>query len=304
MLDAELNRMRTGFIGLGKMGQRMARRLAASGQKLTVFDSDPTAIAGLVACGAEAATSAGALAQHADVVMLSLPTPEIVESVARGLAGGEVRLVADLSTTGPEAAKRIGASLDKAGIKYVDAPVSGGTSGAEAGTLSIMVSGDQAAVAELEPLLRLLGKIFYLGREPGQAQAMKVINNTLCAAANISAFEGLVLGAKLGLDPRMMLTVINASSGRSFATEVKIPQCILERSFPMRFTTTLLAKDVQLCLSEGERLGVPMPVSDETRKFLQRGVAAGLGDLDYGHLITLVEKAAGAQFGTAAEERE
>ena len=294
--------MRVGFIGLGKMGRRMAERLISAGQSLAVFDSDPAAIDYLVTLGAEASASAGALARRVDVIFLSLPTPGVVETVSMELLGGAARIVVDLSTTGPAAAKRIGAVFEKAGIKLVDAPVSGGTTGAEAGTLSIMVSGEEQAVLKLRAQFDVLGKTFYLGAEPGKAQAMKVINNTLCAAANVSAFEGLVLGAKLGLDPRTMLEVINASSGRSFATEVKIPQCILDRSFPMRFATLLLAKDVRLCLGEGERLGVPMPVSAETWKFLESGVEAGLGDVDYAHLITLVEAAAGVQVGAVSEE--
>lgn len=296
--------MRIGFIGLGKMGQRMAGRLLSVGEPLTVFDSDRAAMARMVALGAQAATSAGALAHRVELVFLSLPTPDVVEAVATELSGGSVRVVVDLSTTGPEAAKRIGAALAKARIKLVDAPVSGGTTGAEEGTLTIMASGEEQVVAALRSTLAPLGRLFYLGKEPGQAQAMKVINNTLCAVANISAFEGMVLGARLGLDPRIMLEVINASSGRSFATEVKIPQCILDRSFPMRFATALLAKDVRLCLAEGERLGVPMPVSAETGKFLERGVESGLGEVDYAHLITLVETAAGTRFGTLPEEQK
>jgi 3-hydroxyisobutyrate dehydrogenase len=296
--------MRIGFIGLGRMGQRMAGRLLSSGQAPTVFDSNPASVDYLVGHGAQPASSARAMARQVEVVFLSLPTPEVVEAVAMELLGGAARIVADLSTTGPDVAKRIAVAFEKGGMKLVDAPVSGGTTGAEQGTLSIMVSGDEHAVAELRPFFGVLGKMFYLGEQPGQAQAMKVINNTLCAAANISAFEGLVLGAKLGLDPRRMLEVINASSGRSFATEVKIPQCILNRNFPMRFATSLLAKDVRLCLGEGERLGVPMPVSAETHKFLERGIEAGLGEADYAHLITLVETVAGAQFGITREELE
>jgi 3-hydroxyisobutyrate dehydrogenase len=298
-----MTRPRIGFIGLGKMGRRMAARLISTDQPVVVFDSNPGAIEHLAALGAEAAASASALARRVDRVFLSLPTPDVVETVATQLLDGSVRIVVDLSTTGPSVARRISAAFKPARIALVDAPVSGGTTGAEQGTLTIMVSGDQRAVTDMQPWLSSLGRQFYLGDEPGRAQIMKVINNTLCAAANVSAFEGLVLGAKLGLDPQMMLEVINASSGRSFATEIKIPQCILDRTFPMRFTTTLLAKDVRLCIDEGERLGMPMPVSTQVHKFLQQGVEAGLGEADYAQLITLVEGPVGIQFGVKRVEQ-
>ncbi len=295
--------MRIGFIGLGNMGQHMAARLLAAGHDVVLFDTNAAAVDRAVGQGGEAAVSAAALGATVEIVFLSLPTPDVVDRVTTDLTAGGVRIVVDLSTTGPEAAARIGATLKGKGIALVDAPVSGGITGAEAGTLAIMVSGDQAAIAEVEPALLILGKIFNLGVEAGQAQAMKVINNMLCAAGAVAAFEGLVLGAKLGLDSKAMLDVINASSGRSFATEVKIPQCVLDRSFPMRFATSLLDKDVRLCLEEGVRQNVPMPVATATREFLARGVEAGFGQVDYGRLITMIEAPAGAQFGYSEEDK-
>lgn len=290
-----------GFIGLGRMGKRMAARLLAAGHSLVVYDTDQNASQRMADDGATVAESLNTLAQQADAIFLSLPTPNVVEAVTRQLSGGRARIIVDLSTTGPKMAKQVGAQLKTTGITLIDAPVSGGTTGAEAGTLTIMLSGDEQALAEVQPYLNELGKHFYLGSEPGQAQSMKVINNTLCAVANVSAFEGLVLGTKLGLDAETMLNVINASSGRSFATEVKVPQCILDRSFPMRFSTDLLDKDVGLCLSEADDLGVPMPVSVAARQFLQQGIDNGFGAKDYAELITMIEREAGVCFGQARE---
>ena len=299
--------MKLGFVGIGNMGAPMARRLLAAGHELVIFDREPGALTPVLAEGARAAVSLTALAAEIETVLVSLPTPAIVEQVVTGPSGigeGAVRTVVDLSTTGPEAAARIGTVLEKRGIAFVDAPVSGGTVGAEAGTLSIMISGEEVACAHVRPALEAMGKnLFQLGKRPGQAQMMKLINNMMCAAATVSAFEGLVLGAKAGLDARTMLDVVNASSGQSFATSVKIPQCVVNRSFPMRFATALLDKDVRLCLHEGERLSVPMMVANQVRQFLSLGMSQGYGEEDYGNLIKIIEGWAGTCFGEREQIR-
>ena len=286
----------------------MARHLVAAGHELVVFDVNEAAVTPLVAAGAKATASAVALAQQVEIAFVCLPTPDIVERVLVGEGGvgaGAVRIVVDFSTTGPSMTQRIAAALSDRGIVLLDAPISGGTTGAEAGTLSIMISGDEAAYREVRPALEAFGKnLFYLGKEAGQGQMMKLINNTLMAVATISAFEGLVLGAKAGLDPQTMLDVIKASSGQSFATSNKIQQCVVDRSFPHRFSTALLDKDVRLCLAEGERLGVAMPVSQQARQFIAFGVSQGFGAKDFGHLIEIFEGWAGTQFGVEKNRKE
>jgi 3-hydroxyisobutyrate dehydrogenase len=298
--------MRLGFVGLGRMGLPMARRLLAHGHELVVFDLNPAAVEGLVAEGTTRAASVGELARQVEIVCLCLPTPDVVERVLQnggGMEGGTIRVVVDFSTTGPTVTQRIAATLATKGISFLDAPVSGGTNGAEAGTLTIMLSGDEAAYREVRPALDAVGKnFFYFGSQPGHGQMMKVINNTLMAAATISAFEGLVLGAKAGLDPQTMLDVIKVSSGQSFATSNKIQQCVVNRSFPHRFSTALLDKDLRLCLAEGERLGVPMPVSQQTRQFIAFAISQGFAEQDFGHLIKIFEAWAGAEFGTATKQ--
>ncbi len=300
--------MRLGFIGLGRMGLPMARRLLAAGHELVVFDVNEAAVEALAAVGATKAVSATAVAERVEIGCVSLPTPDIVERVLlgdNGLATGTIRIVIDFSTTGPTVARCIAAALGDKGIALLDAPVSGGTTGAEAGTLSIMISGQEASYHEVRPALEAIGKnFFYLGGEPGRAQLMKLINNTLMAAATISAFEGLVLGAKAGLDPQTMLDVIKASSGQSFAISNKIQQCVVDRSFPHRFSTALLDKDVRLCLAEGERLGVTMPVCQQARQFIAFGVSQGFAEQDFGHLIKIYEGWAGTQFGVAKQQQE
>lgn len=291
-----------GFIGLGNMGFHMAARLLKAGHPLTVYDANSAIAQRITSLGASWAASAQEVASAAEVVILSLPTPKVVEEVLTGESGvnkgSAVKIVVDTSTTGPETTIRMAALLDESNIDLIDAPVSGGVTGAEDGSLAIMASGKLKSYETISPLLQNLGsKLFYLGEKAGQGQVMKIINNTLCATATLSAFEGLVLGSKAGLDSKTMLDVINTSSGRSFATEVKIPQCVLDREFPLRFTTDLLHKDVKLCLDESARLGVPMWINDATRQMLLFGISQGDGPIDYGNLIKHYEAWAGAQFG-------
>ncbi len=290
------------------MGRPMARRLIGAGHDVVVFDVNPRALDALVAEGAATANSLEELATQVEIACISLPTPDIVEQAllgAGGLGAGKVRIIVDFSTTGPSVAQRVAAQLTERGVKLIDAPVSGGTTGAEAGTLAIMLSGDEAACREVRPALDAVGKNhFYLGAKPGAAHLMKLINNTIMATTTMASFEGLVLGAKAGLDAQTMLDVIKVSSGQSFAISNKIQQCVVDRSFPHRFATALLDKDVRLCLSEGERLGVTMPVSQQARQFIAFGLSQGYADLDFGHLIKILEGWAGAQFGTEKQQEQ
>lgn len=295
--------MATGFIGLGNMGARMALRLLEAGHPLVVHDVNPESADVLKQAGAEIAESPLVVASRAETVFCSLPTPGIVQNVILGknglVHGSAIKLVIDLSTTGPRVAALIHAALGQGGIDFIDAPVSGGTSGAAAGTLTIMLSGKEAAAAAAEPFLKIFGnKLHYLGERPGLAQSMKLANNMLCAAVTVASFESLIMGVKAGLDPKVMLDVINSSSGRNFATMVRIPECILDRSFPVRFSTELLHKDVKLGLEEAENLGVPMWVIPMARQYLAFALTQGDGALDYAHTIKHLEAWAGVQFGT------
>lgn len=294
--------MRLGFAGLGNMGRPMARNLVAAGHDVFVFDIAEHAANALVAEGAKRVETLEEMANRVEIACISLPTPDVVEKVLTaedGLGRGKIRIIVDFSTTGPAVAEKVAAELEKRNICLLDAPVSGGTTGAEAGTLAIMLSGKEAAYLEVVPALEAVGKnLFYLGDRPGAAHLMKLINNTIMATTTIASFEGLVLGAKAGLDAQTMLDVIKVSSGQSFAISNKIQQCVVDRSFPHRFSTALLDKDIRLCLSEGERLGVSMPTCQQARQFIAFGISQGYAELDFGHLIKILEGWAGAQFGT------
>ena len=294
--------MKIGLIGLGNIGVHFGNRLLAAGHELMVHDRNAVAQDRLLASGAAAATDPKDMASRVAIVLLCLPMPATVKDVAIGVGniidGTAVRIVLDLSTTGPSVTQEVAAALAARGIALVGAPVSGGTVAAQNGTLAVMPAGPQAAYKEVEPLLRVIGKnIFYLGEDPTLGQTMKIINNTLYATSMIASCEALVYGVKAGLDAKTMLDVINVSSGRSFATLERIPQCALDRSFPVRFTTELLHKDIKMCIDEAEKLGVPMLVSPAARQFLAFAITQGDGARDNVFTMRHFEQWAGVQFG-------
>jgi 3-hydroxyisobutyrate dehydrogenase-like beta-hydroxyacid dehydrogenase len=288
-----------GFVGVGRMGSHMARRLVSAGHKVVVYDADPRALQLATASGANAAHSPADVASQAEIVLASLPTPDIVKSVAlaeKGLSSGsKIKIFVDLSTTGPRVAGEVALGLEEKGITAVDAPVSGGPAGAEKGTLAVMVSGPKHLSDGLTPILSVIGKVFWVGERAGLGQTMKLCNNLLSAAAITITSEALVLGTKAGLDPAIMLDVINAGSGRNTATADKFPRCVLPRKFDFGFATELLYKDVRLCLEEGERLGVPMIVGNAVRQLVGITKALKGESSDITEIVQPVEQWAGVE---------
>lgn len=293
--------MKIGLVGAGNIGRHFAARLHAAGYDLTVFDIDAAAVERARRAGIAVASSVVELAERCEVVLLSLPVPDVVKTVATGVIEGKaVRVLVDLSTTGPRTTEQIAGVVEAKDIDFVGAPVSGGTVAAEHGTLTIMPAGKEDVVQALEPVFRTIARnIFYLGRSPALGQTMKLLNNTLYAANLVASCEALVYGVKAGLDPKTMLDVVNVSSGRSFATQERIPQCVLDRSFPLRFTTELLHKDIRMCIDDAERLGAHMRVSPVVRDFLAYAIEQGGGALDNASTIRYFERWAGVEFGAA-----
>ena len=290
-----------GFIGIGKMGMPMASRLLAAGHRVVAFDIDRQALDALAAKGAESAASPAAVASRAEIVMTSLPHPDVVREVALGasgvIAGSMRRLFVDLSTTGPRMAGLIAAALAERGVIAIDAPVSGGVAGAVKGTLAVMVSGAAKERERLKPILATIGRVFEIGDAPGMGQMMKLINNLLSATATAATSEAMVLGVKAGLDPYVMIDVINAGSGRSTASEDKFPRSILPRRFDYGFALGLMAKDVNLCVAEAEALGVPMWIGNAVKQLWLYGLGQGGPDQDFTALITHLEKWVGVTVG-------
>lgn len=293
-----------GFVGIGRMGRHMSSRLLDAGYPLIVHDIDASAVEAAVAKGATAAKSAAEVASKAEIVFVSLPTPDIVKAVALSsggiVEGSRIKTFVDLSTTGPRTAAEVAAALAAKGITAVDAPVSGGPSGAEKGTLAVMVAGPKRLDNQLRPLLEIIGKVFWVGETAGMGQTMKLANNLLSATAVAITSEAMVMGVKAGLDPAVMLDVINAGSGRNTATMDKFPRCVLPRKFDFGFATELMYKDVRLCLEEGERLGVPMMVGNAVRQLMSI-VKADLGPAsDITQIVLPVERWAGVEVKSEA----
>lgn len=288
-----------GFIGLGNMGGPMAQRLLDAGYALHVADSDPAKVQPLVACGAHACDSARAVGDAADVVFLSLPDGKVVQAVVNSQNGltqaRRAKCVVDLSTIGPAAARHACDTLAQHGIEYVDAPISGGPTGAERGTLAIMVACALPRYEALTQILSHFGKPFYLGASAGQAQVMKLANNLLSATAVAITSEAMALGVKAGLDARTMIDVINAGSGRNSATMEKFPKAVLTGTFNVGFAARLAHKDVRLCLEEAERYGIPMTVGSSVREMLVMTTAICGEDADYADVARMVEDWAGVK---------
>jgi len=293
--------MDIGFVGLGNMGQPMARRLIEAGHKLVIYDTRNDAVAPLLALGARLASSPADVADRVETVMASLPEPQVVVKVATGeggvIRGKKVRRFIDLSTTGARVAKEIAATLARKNIAQIDSPVSGGVAGAQKGTLAVMVSGPAADVEVVKDALAVFGKVFVVGDKPGMGQTMKLANNFLSATAMAATSEAIVMGVKAGLDPAIMVEVINAGTGRNTATTDKFPNRIIPRRFNAGFATGLMTKDVRLCHEEAKALGVPNEVMSAVLKVWEQAIAEIGADKDFTTVIQPIEKRAGVTVG-------
>jgi 3-hydroxyisobutyrate dehydrogenase-like beta-hydroxyacid dehydrogenase len=275
----------------------MASRLLDAGFALCAFDTNAEVTEPLAARGATIATSAQEVANTARIVLLSLPTPPIVQSVISSsiVNGSAVKIVCDLSTSGPAVANTISKALADKGIACFDTPVSGGMKGAKDGTLAVMVSGPKAQYAEVEPVLKNFGKLFFVGEKPGLAQTAKLANNLLAAAAIVVSSEAMAMGVKAGLDPKILLDIINAGSGRNSATQDKFPRSILPGTFDFGFATGLSYKDVRLCVDEAEALGVPMVVGAAVRQMLAVTQAKYGANSDFTCIAKVLEEWSGVE---------
>ncbi|HVI15069.1 MAG TPA: NAD(P)-dependent oxidoreductase [Pseudolabrys sp.] len=296
-----IQHMDIGFIGLGNMGQPMARRLIAAGHKLIVYDTRNDAVAPLVAMGAQVASSPADVADRVETVMASLPSLQISEKVALGeggvIEGKRIKRFIDLSTTGATVAARIAAGLARKNIVQIDCPVSGGVGGASKGTLAVMVSGPKAEIDLVKDVLAVFGKVFVIGEQAGMAQTMKLANNFLSATAMAATSEAVAMGVKAGLDPTVMIDVINAGSGRTTASDGKFPQAILPRTFNYGFATALMLKDVRLCVEQAKSLNVPNSVMSAVLDQWETTNKEFGGDSDFTAIVKMVEQRAGVIVG-------
>jgi 2-hydroxy-3-oxopropionate reductase len=247
---------------------------------------------------ARQATSPKDLADQCEIVFVSLPTLAAFRAVAfgeDGLAHGKaMKLLVNTCTIGVPFVREIEQAMAGRGVTVVDCPISGGPPGARAGTLSVMVSGDPAAVERVRPMISLWGRTLTVaGDKPGAAQVLKLTNNILSAVALAATAEAFVMGAKGGLDPEVMLAAINAGSGRNSATEAKFPAAVLTRSFDYGAEMHILMKDIDLAIAQGEELGVPMWVCEAARLVFKHAMHKGAATQDLTAIVQYVERDAG-----------
>lgn len=272
-----------GFVGVGNMGRRMAANLAKAGFPLVIRDSDPDAQERFIAShGGEPAATPQSFA-GAGVVVTMLPDGAGVREAVLGWEGGIAAalprgaVVLDMSSSDPVGTQALAADLAPLGVRLIDAPVSGGITRAESGTLSLMVGGqDEEAFAQVLPVLETLGERIFRTGPLGSGHAMKALNNFLGASAYTTAAEALAIGHEFGLDPGVMLDVINASTGRSFNTEVVLKEDVITGRYGTGFVLGLLAKDVGIAAALAEAVGVDAPACRLVRQRWAEAVG-GLG---------------------------
>jgi 3-hydroxyisobutyrate dehydrogenase-like beta-hydroxyacid dehydrogenase len=296
--------MEVGFIGLGNMGFPMACRLLQEKHDVVAFDTRSAACERIVALGARPASSPKQVADRAETVMASLPSPSASLEVATGAAGviegSRVKRYVDLSTVGSHMAIQIHGRLAKRNIVAIDSPVSGGVSGAENGALAVMVSGPRSEFDAIRTALEAIGRPLYVGDKPGSAQTMKLANNILAANVLAATAEVVVMGVKSGLDPSVMIEVLNAGSGATSASRDKFPRAILPRTFDYGFATGLMVKDVRLYLDEAKALGVPAEVAETTGRVWEALARDEGPDSDFTTVIKPMERAAGVTVGRSS----
>ena len=288
-----------GFIGVGNMGNPMAGNVLKTPFPMTVFDMNPKAMENLVKAGARGAGSAREVVEQSEIVLTSLPASPDVEEMYLA-AGGLVErakpgtILIDLSSVLPSTPRKIEPVAKARGVHFLEAPVSGGVSGAQAATLAIMVGGDAAALERARPVLRAIGpNIFHVG-PVGAGNTVKAINNMMACVNGVAMMEGLVLGVKAGLDPMTIYEVVKASSGGSKALE-RIPRAMIPSNFEPGFKVALMNKDLETFNTIAKELHVPVSFSNVAQRYQQAAMAAGLGEQDTSVVLTIIEKLAFAQ---------
>ena len=289
-------KQRIGFVGIGNMGWPMAANVARAGFPLAVFDSDRAKATRFASeFGAKAAPSLVELARAADIVVTMLPTGANVReallenekgvfaaSLAKGSAAQDRAVVVDMSSSEPLGTQQLGAVLAKRGVALVDAPVSGGVPGAVAGTLTLMIGGDdEAAIAKVLPVLEATGKQLFRTGPLGSGHAMKALNNYVAAAAFVASTEALRVGRRFGLAPEAMIDIMNASTGRNFNTEMSMKQHVISGKYATGFKLGLMAKDVKIAADLAEGIAIDAPLARLVRAMWADAREGIGGDADF-----------------------
>lgn len=289
---------KVGFVGLGAMGGPMARNLLKAGHAVVVHDIDARRVQALAEAGAEVAPSPEQMARQCTRLICMVETTpqmqEVIGGFARGASPGHI--VICMSTVDVPALQRVGADLAAQGIALLDAPVSGGTTGAAAGTLSVICGGPRETFAACEDLFRAMGgNVFHMGGL-GSGLAMKLINNMLLQVQVVAIAEGMVLGAKAGLDAQQVIDVLRVSTGASVAVE-RSGTRMVARDFSPSGTTDISYKDQEVETALAKALGVPMILANVTQQYYQMARAAGFGKEDGSAVVKVIERLAGVTVG-------
>lgn len=290
-----MNKERIGFIGLGNMGGRMTRRLVDAGIAVLGYDAAPQRVA---AAGAKVAGSIEEVVKFGDVVMMSLPDSKVVETVVEGEGGVLAhcragQIVVDLSTAAASSTIRLAERFAQEGVQYVDAGISGGAAAAEKGTLTLMVGGDEHAVASIEwAFAPISAKVAYMGAS-GAGHTTKLLNNFLNAVSLAASAEVMVAGKKAGLDLRLLLDVLNSSSGVNFATLNRFPKIVEGDYLEGGLTGKLMTKDVVLYVDRARELGVVSLNAAGPLASFGLGTALGYGDVISNRVVDAIGDVSG-----------
>ena len=290
-----------GFIGLGNMGAPMAANLVKAGHQVTGYDIVPAAIAALAAAGGRAAASAAEAVAAGDVVITMLPAGPQVREVYLGNGGvlGRARndaLLVDCSTIDVETARAVAAAAREAGFDMVDAPVSGGTAGAAAASLTFMVGGEAAAFARARPVLAAMGRTIVHTGPAGNGQAVKICNNMMLAISMIGVCEAFTLAHKLGLTSQTLFDVVSKSTGQSWAltgycpVPGPVPTSPANRDYAAGFTAAMMLKDLRLAQQAAGAAAAPTPLGGTAAALYQLFVDEGMGGLDFSAIYRFIAK--------------
>lgn len=289
--------MEAGYLGVGSMGQPMAGKLLDGGHQLTILDVNEAAMRPLLERQARRATSPKELADTCEVVFVSLPTLGAFRTVVFGenglLQGGKMKILVNTCTVGQKFLREIETAMTPRGVTIVDSPISGGPSGAAAGTLSVMVSGDPATVEKVMPLLSLWGPtVTIAGDKPGAAQVLKLTNNALFIVSLVATSEAFVMGSKGGVNPETLLRAISVGTGDNGTIRKVLPQAVLTRDFHFGASLQILKKDMDLAVEQGEELGVPMWLCRTAQMMIHHAILAGSANDDISTMFRFVERGA------------
>ncbi|CAH1169926.1 unnamed protein product [Phaedon cochleariae] len=284
------NASNVSFIGLGQMGTRMANNLVKKGQQIKVFDIVPEALSSV--SGAQQCSSAEEAARDADIVVTMLPTGDIVKETLlaeKGILKGMPKkaLLIDCSTIEPKMAQELSRLSTDSGVRFIDAPVSGGVTGAEAATLTFMVGGADADLAEARPVLEKMGARIFKCGDIGAGQIAKLCNNLILGITMIGTCEAMNLGVKLGLDPKLLTDIVNVSTGRSWSSDTYnpvpgiLPNVPSSNGYAGGFSVPLIAKDLGLAEAAALSCGTPLMLGAMAHQLYRALILNGYGDKDF-----------------------